>query len=244
MRSPSRSSHSPIRSMLRSGVRFSTTPGAITSLEEKITPPTMRSLGIAARKAPPGSRKERSGGAGWLFGRPMSYHQGMPFWAKMMAVSSPSSGFAPSASAAHAGGLQGADDDVLRAEIGRIVGRLDRGVEFCPPTRSVRPLFLHRRQMRPAHHARHLVAGTRQPHRKMAADGARAENTDAHEMSRFQDGAPVSDGARRDATRPAGGAALRRAKGMDQARAVGHSGRQTTQMRIADAGKPSPVDSR
>ena len=64
MRSPSRSSHSPISSMLRSGERFSTTPGAITSLDEKITPPTMRSFGIAARKAPPGSRKERSGVAG------------------------------------------------------------------------------------------------------------------------------------------------------------------------------------
>src|SRR5437868_7215530 len=38
--------------------------------------------------------------------------------------------------------------------------------------------------MRAAHHAGNLVTGTRQPHRQMAADGARAENTDAHGMSR------------------------------------------------------------
>ena len=95
MRSLARSSHSPIRSMLRSGVRLTTTPGSITSFAEKITPPMMRSFGTAARNAPPGSRKERSGGAGCAAGSPMSYHQGMPFWAKMTGVSAPSSGFRP-----------------------------------------------------------------------------------------------------------------------------------------------------
>jgi hypothetical protein len=38
--------------------------------------------------------------------------------------------------------------------------------------------------MRPAHHAGNLVAGAREPHRQMAADGARAENTDTHEKTR------------------------------------------------------------
>ena len=64
IRSLWRSSHSPTSSMLRSGERLATTPGAITSLEEKITPPMIRSLGIAARSWPPGSRKPRSGGGG------------------------------------------------------------------------------------------------------------------------------------------------------------------------------------
>ena len=37
-----------------------------------------------------------------------------------------------------------------------------------------------RLQMGAAHHARDLVAGAGQPDRDMAADGARAENADAH----------------------------------------------------------------
>ena len=64
IRSLRRSSHSPIRSMLRSGERFATLPGAITSFDEKITPPMIRAFGIAARNRPPGSRKQRSGGGG------------------------------------------------------------------------------------------------------------------------------------------------------------------------------------
>ena len=64
IRSLPRSSHSPIRSMLRSGERFATLPGAMTSFDEKITPPMIRAFGIAARSRPPGSRKARSGGGG------------------------------------------------------------------------------------------------------------------------------------------------------------------------------------
>ena len=39
---------------------------------------------------------------------------------------------------------------------------------------------LHRLEMRPAHDAGHLMSGQRQPHRKMTADGARAENAYPH----------------------------------------------------------------
>jgi hypothetical protein len=34
--------------------------------------------------------------------------------------------------------------------------------------------------MRSAHHAGHIVSGHREPHRKMTADGARAENAYPH----------------------------------------------------------------
>jgi hypothetical protein len=61
IRAPARSSHSPTTSMLRSGERLATTPGATTSFDEKITPPMMRWRETTARSAPPGSRKERSG---------------------------------------------------------------------------------------------------------------------------------------------------------------------------------------
>jgi hypothetical protein len=37
--------------------------------------------------------------------------------------------------------------------------------------------------MRPAHHAGDVVAGARKPHRKMAADGARAENANPHDLN-------------------------------------------------------------
>ena len=97
IRSVRRSSHSPTRSRFRSGERFATRPGSMTSFDEKITPPMMRSLGTAARSAPPGSRKERSGVGGWFFGRPISYHQGMPFCANKTGVAAASSGLRPAA---------------------------------------------------------------------------------------------------------------------------------------------------
>ena len=125
--------------------------------------------------------KPRSGGAGWSLGRPMSYHQGMPFCAKTTAVSSPSNGLAGrSASAATPVAFKRADDEILRAERGRVVGSLDLGREFGVAGAQRQAVASHRLQMRPAHHAGHLVAGQRQPHRKMAADGARAENAYPH----------------------------------------------------------------
>jgi hypothetical protein len=36
--------------------------------------------------------------------------------------------------------------------------------------------------MRPAHHAGDIVSRQRQPHRYVAADGARTENADTHEV--------------------------------------------------------------
>ena len=64
IRALARSSHSPTSSMLRSGERLATMPGATTSFDEKITPPMIRSGATMARNAPPGSRKPRSGGGG------------------------------------------------------------------------------------------------------------------------------------------------------------------------------------
>ena len=90
-----RSSHSPISNRLRSGERFAATPGATISLDEKITPPMIRSLGIAARSRPPGSRKARSGTGGCFGESPISYHQGMPFCANTTEVSAPSNGCSP-----------------------------------------------------------------------------------------------------------------------------------------------------
>src|SRR5260221_443513 len=58
--------------------------------------------------------------------------------------------------------------------------------------------------MRPAHHAGHLMPGPRQPHREMAADGARAENAYAHggdiPFGRVTAEALVSTSLRRSAT--------------------------------------------
>ena len=201
MRSPSRSSHSPISSMLRSGERFSTTPGATTSLEEKITPPTMRSFGMAARNAPPGSRKERSGVAGWSLRQADVVPPGNAVLGEHDGGVVTEQRFQPVGERGDAGRLQGADDDILRAEIGRVVGGLHAGLELIAAHAQRQAVVPHGRQMRPAHHAGNLVAGARQPHRQMAADGARAENTDAHENVPFTDGAPVSTSLRASATR-------------------------------------------
>ncbi len=64
IRALARSSHSPTCSMFRSSDRLATTPGAITSFDEKITPPMIRSGETIARNRPSGSRKPRSGTGG------------------------------------------------------------------------------------------------------------------------------------------------------------------------------------
>jgi hypothetical protein len=64
IRSLARSSHSPTNSMFRSVELLATIPGAAISFAEKITPPMIRSFGIAARNRPPGSRNARSGAGG------------------------------------------------------------------------------------------------------------------------------------------------------------------------------------
>ena len=81
---------------------------------------------------------------------------------------------------ADTGGVQRADDDVLRAKRRRIVGRLDVCRELDVTDAKRQAVCLHGFQMRPAHHAGHLMPGQCEPHRKMAADGADAEDTDAH----------------------------------------------------------------
>src|SRR5439155_15299104 len=78
------------------------------------------------------------------------------------------------------GRLQGADDEILWAQRGRVVGCLHVGPEFGVTDTQRQAVRLHGFEMRPAHHAGYLVPGQRQPHRKMTANGARAENAYAH----------------------------------------------------------------
>ena len=87
----------------------------------------------------------------------MSYHQGMPFCAKTTAVSSRSSGLQAGGERADAGRLQRADDEILRAERGRVVGRLHVGLEFGVANAKRQAVCLDGIEMRPAHHAGHFV---------------------------------------------------------------------------------------
>ncbi len=101
----------------------------------------IRSFGMQARKRPPGSRKEMSGGAGCRGGRPMPYHQGMPFWAKTMAVSSLKQRLEAGDQSRQRGGLQ-------RSEITMSCGPSWAGSPEAftlaetseSPTRNLRPL--------------------------------------------------------------------------------------------------------
>ncbi len=180
IRSLSRSSHSPTRSRFRSGDRFATTPGATTSLDEKITPPMMRSLGTAARSLPPGSRKPRSGVGGWLCRKPDIVPPGNAVLGEDHGGVVAQQRFQPGGEGRDPGRLQRRDHDILRTQRRRIVGGPDLAFEFGVTDPQGQAVFLHRFEMRPAHHAGDVMTGQRQPHRKMAADGARTENTYSH----------------------------------------------------------------
>ena len=82
------------------------------------------------------------------------------------------------------GRLQRADHEVLFAEIGRIVGSLHFGRDLGVSDAQRQALCLHRLEVRSAHHAGDIMAGLRQPHRKMTADRTRAENADSHGVER------------------------------------------------------------
>ena len=64
--------------LLRAGVEFSTTPGAITSLDDWTTHPTMLSGAIVRSRIPSGSSSARSQ-SGSRTAIPRSNHHGMPF---------------------------------------------------------------------------------------------------------------------------------------------------------------------
>jgi hypothetical protein len=81
---------------------------------------------------------------------------------------------------AQPGSLQHAEDKILRAKRGRIVGRSNVRRKLGHPDTQRQALRLHRLKMRPAHDAGHITPGQRKPHRKMAADRARAEDADTH----------------------------------------------------------------
>src|SRR5262245_60169741 len=100
--------------------------------------------------------------------------------------------------------------------------------------------------MRPAHHAANLVAGARKPQGQMAADGARAENTDAHGISCSRMGAPVSTSRRSGATRHVMRLTRRAAAESDGSEPATFAivPAATTKKRDRDAGQPSPVESR
>ena len=76
--------------------------------------------------------------------------------------------------------LQRADDEILGTEGRGIVGSRNFRGELGVTDAKRQAVRLDRCQMRPAHHAGDVVTGARKPHREMAADGARAENTDTH----------------------------------------------------------------
>ena len=65
-----------------------------------------------------------------------------------------------------------------------------RAENSASPHAKRQAVRLHRLEMRPAHHAGHIMPGKRKPHRKMAADRARAEDADSH-------GGGVPDGGAR-----------------------------------------------
>jgi hypothetical protein len=69
-------------------------------------------------------------------------------------------------------GLQRRNHDILRPQRRRIVGCADFRREFSVAHAKRQAFRLYRLQMRPPHHAGHLMPGQRQPHRKMTADGA------------------------------------------------------------------------
>ena len=62
----------------------------------------------------------------------------------------------------------------------RIVGCPDSRGELGVADAKRQTSCLHRLEMRLAHHAADVMPGQREPHRKMTADGARAENAYAH----------------------------------------------------------------
>ena len=121
-----RSSHSPTSSMLRSGERLATIPGAINLVRGKDhaaddpLPGNGRSqLAAGIEKAEVrrhGTHRRPS---------PISYHQGMPFWANTTAVWSRSSGGRPVARLPTRVRLQRRDHDILRPQLRRVVRRLD-----------------------------------------------------------------------------------------------------------------------
>jgi hypothetical protein len=87
-----------------------------------------------------------------------------------------------------AGRLQRADDDILRPEIGRIVRCLHARFELGIADAQRQAICLDGGKMRPARHAGHLMSGKRQSHRKMAPDGARAEDAYPHERKFLSEG--------------------------------------------------------
>ena len=150
------------------------------SLDENTTPPTIRSFGIAARRRPPGSRNARSGTGGCLAESPTSYHQGMPFCANTTAVSSPSRGWTLVARL----GRPVAFNVQMTASCGpSVAGSSDArhpGLEFGISDTQRQPVGLHRIEVRAPHHAGDIMPCQREPHRKVAADGARTENANPH----------------------------------------------------------------
>ena len=69
----------------------------------------------------------------------MSYHHGRPFCANTIAGIRSEQRRHAGGKGAERIGLQGRQHEVLRAEIGRMVGGGDARVEFLAPARSVRP---------------------------------------------------------------------------------------------------------
>ncbi len=175
-----RSSHSPTSSRLRSGERLATMPGATISFDEKITPPMMRSLRDRGAQAPARIEKAEVGRRRMIGAKPDIVPPGNPVLREHHGGIVAQQRRQACGERADPGRLQRADDDILRAQRRGIVGGFDPGRERGVADPQRQAFGLHRFEMRSAHHAGHFMACQREPHRKMAADGARAENADTH----------------------------------------------------------------
>ena len=162
---------------MRSGDKFAATPGAMTSLDENTTPPTIRSFGIAARRRPPGSRKARIRN-GRMFWRKARYRTTRECRSAQTPRRCPRRAAAamPVSETGQAGRLQRADDDILRSKRGGIVRCSDLGLElgvsnaqrrgrWPSPHRDARPASRRKHHALPARAAPQNGC-RRRPHRK------------------------------------------------------------------------------
>ena len=104
-----------------------------------------------------------------------------PFWNPTTRVSGPMSGGSIASAPSVSYSFTAKNDDVDRADRGRIAFRLDaRQVEIALRAVDAKAARAHRLEVRAAREKRDVGAGRRQPSAKVAADAARTDNRDAH----------------------------------------------------------------
>ena len=106
----------------------------------------------------------------------------MPFCANTTEVSSRSNGNSPVARLGTPVAFKVLMTTSCATQRRRIVGCLHLGLELGVADPKRQAVGLDRFEMRSPHHAGDVVSGQRQPHRYVAADGARTENANTHEV--------------------------------------------------------------